>query len=392
MAWSAGFSVVFLITNAAATQAKVPINQYERPQSSVLTPSDSFDFLSYYKGLQKATVPAFAFRRNSDPVKWQKAARTKLESLLHIPSEKTTSLNAKLGKKVECSLRVGNAIHYYSRQEILFYSHPGFPVCGYLLLPKGKPMDKFPCVICMPGHGSRVEDIVGISQNGTSRQNLSREYQHDVAVQCAANGYATLAIELLGSGARSSPQLRKQFPGGFSCRTFGNSLTLFSDTLMGYRIFDVIRAIDYMQSRQDVQKDKIVTMGVSAGAAVSLFSAAIDQRVKCAVVSCYFDDLKASLMSNPHCSCHYIPGFAKNLRMADIGGLIAPRMLILEASKGDVGFPMKDVVFEFEETHKIFQALKASKNALLFKIEGNHEFDGREVFKFLNAKMKQVSR
>ena len=382
--------VVFAVPAAAAAEEakRLPKNAYARPGSSILKTSDSFDFKIYYKGLQRCIVPSFAFKENADPKKWQNAAREKLESLLHMPSGKPSSLNAKLSNKAECSVRIGNVVHRYTRQEIIFYSHPGFPVCGYLLLPKGKTMEKFPAVICLPGHGSRVEDIVGLRMNGTSGQTLSTAYQHDLAVQCVANGYATLAIELLGSGARSSEASRKEFPAGRDCRTFGNTMALFGDTLLGYRIFDVMRAIDYMQSRQDVQKDKIATMGVSAGATLSLFSAAIDPRVKCAVVSCYFNDLRSSLMSHAHCSCHYIPSLATNLRIADIGGLIAPRTLILEASKADVGFPLKGALQEYIETQKIFKALNAPKNVLLFQTEGDHEFDGRDVFKVMNKELK----
>jgi dienelactone hydrolase len=163
---------------------------------------------------------------------------------------------------------------------------------------------------------------------------------------------------------------------------------LFGESLFGYRVYDILRAIDYLQSRDDIRKDKIATIGISAGGAVSLLAAAVDTRVKCAVVSCFLNDIDSSLLSHNHCACNFVPNLGKEFRLSDIGGLVAPRLLLLEATKDDQTFPLSGAKSAFEETKKIYCALKAPENVILFQTKGDHQFDGHEAFKRLKSAMQ----
>ncbi len=364
-------------------------NSYVRLKSTILKPSDDFNFYAYHKRQRKNEKPALAFSNSRDPVKWQATARARLKSLLKLPTGAASPLLPKLGDKVHCTVGIGNVLHKYTRQEILFYSRKDFPVSGYLLLPEEKKAKAtYPAVICLPGHASRAEDIVGLHPDGTTRTSLWKEYQHDLAVQCVTNGYATLAIDLIAIGARAPAKLRKEFPQGNACNRYSHILQLYGENVMGYRVYDVIRAIDYMQSRNDIDKSKIATMGISGGAAVSLLTAAVEPRIKCAVVSCFCNEIDQSLVAFEHCACQYIPDLAKTFRISDIAGLVAPRLLILEASENDVGFPLKGALSAFAETKKIFTALKSPQNVILFQTKGDHEFDGRDAFKKMNSALK----
>ena len=59
-------------------------------------------------------------------------------------------------------------------------------------------------MICVPGHGRGVDDIVGIDEQGRDRTDKSG-YQHDFAIQVAETGMAAVAIEPLGFGCRRDP-------------------------------------------------------------------------------------------------------------------------------------------------------------------------------------------
>lgn len=362
---------------------------YQRPKSSILNRSSNFDFLSYYKQQHKNHQALHGFRPRGDARKWQSDARAVLKTILALPRSQAP-LNAKLGEKVKCSVKIEKITYKYTRQEILFYSRPNYPVGGYFLLPDNSNNAKaqYSAVVCMPGHAGRVDDIVGLGPDGRTRNTLSADYQHDLAVQCAANGYATLAIESLGIGSRAADHIRKKFPQGQSCKLFEGTLNLFGDSLMGYRVYDAIRAIDYLQSRNDIKKNSIGTLGISAGGTVSLLTAACDTRVKCAVVSCFLNDIDSSLLTHDHCVCNYVPNLAKEFRLSDIGGLVAPRLLLAEASKNDHAFPLSGAKLAFQETKKIYSAFKAPQNVILFQTKGDHQFDGSEAFKHLKLGLK----
>lgn len=365
-------------------------NAYQLPKSSILKPCRDFDFFAYNRQLHKNHRARHGFSQRVNPLKWQTNARAVLKTILALPESAPHPLNAKLGEKVKCSVVIGKTVYKYTRQEILFYSRPNYPVGGYFLLPDnpGNSKAKYSAMVCAPGHLSRVEDIVGLQPDGSTRSTLYADYQHDIAVQCAANGYATLAIESLGIGSRAAERIRKQFPQGTSCKQFEDLLNLFGESLFGYRVYDILRAIDYLQSRDDIRKDKIATIGISAGGAVSLLAAAVDTRVKCAVVSCFLNDIDSSLLSHNHCACNFVPNLGKEFRLSDIGGLVAPRLLLLEATKDDQTFPLSGAKSAFEETKKIYCALKAPENVILFQTKGDHQFDGHEAFKRLKSAMQ----
>lgn len=54
--------------------------------------------------------------------------------------------------------------------------------------------------------------------------------------------------------------------------------------LFGMRVFDVLRSIDYVLSRPDVEPDGLVVIGRGAGALWSLYAAALDRRVRALVM------------------------------------------------------------------------------------------------------------
>ena len=91
----------------------------------------------------------------------------------------------------------------YRREKIVFDSRPGISVLAYLLLPE-KAQQPAPVMICVPGHGRGVDDIVGIDEKGGDRTDKAG-YQHDFAIQVAEAGMAAVAIEPMGFGCRRDP-------------------------------------------------------------------------------------------------------------------------------------------------------------------------------------------
>ena len=64
-------------------------------------------------------------------------------------------------------------------------------------------------MICVPGHGRGVDDIVGIDDKGRDRTDKAG-YQHDFAIQVVEAGLAAVAIEPMGFGCRRDAITRAQ--------------------------------------------------------------------------------------------------------------------------------------------------------------------------------------
>src|SRR4029434_3402089 len=88
----------------------------------------------------------------------------------------------------------------YRREKFVFDSRPGVSVLAYLLLPP-QARTPAPVMICVPGHGRGVDDVVGIDEQGRDRTDKAG-YQHDFAIQVAETGMAAGAIEPMAVGCR----------------------------------------------------------------------------------------------------------------------------------------------------------------------------------------------
>ena len=100
-----------------------------------------------------------------------------------------------------------------------------------------------------------------------------------------------------------------------------------------------MRAIDYLATRPEVDASRVATLGASGGGTTSLLTAAVDERVKVAVVSAYFNTFRDSIMSISHCPDNYVPGLLQDMEMYDIAGLVAPRALFVESGGNDPHLP-----------------------------------------------------
>ncbi|MNI39502.1 Alpha/beta hydrolase family protein [compost metagenome] len=150
--------------------------------------------------------------------------------------------------------------------------------------------------------------------------------------------------------------------------------------MAGYRVFETLRCVDYLLTRDDVDEDRIGCMGISGGGLVSSFAAAIDQRISATVVSGYTNTFQASILSIHHCIDNYIPGLSLVAEMPDLLGLIAPRPLLVEAGTRDPIFPVQASLEAFEKIQSVYQLLKVEQNLELDLFEGPHEISGNVAY------------
>ena len=96
-------------------------------------------------------------------------------------------------------------------------------------------------------------------------------------------------------------------------------------------------------------------MGISGGGTITFTTAALDERVKAAVVSGAFCTYRDSIFSRSHCIDNYIPGILRWFETADLTGLIAPRYLFVEAGSQDNIFPRPGVEEALQNARKVYR-------------------------------------
>ncbi|NLJ67576.1 MAG: dienelactone hydrolase [Clostridiales bacterium] len=269
----------------------------------------------------------------------------------------------------------------YLMQRVVYAGDVDLPIPAYLLKPKNA-SGKLPAVVACHGHGYGSREIVGLNPDGTDNTG-EPSYQKNFALELMRKGFIVIVPELLGFGDRRLKEDLDKEPNESSCHMISTYLLMMGKTMAGFRVNDVMRSIDYLETREDVDPDRIGTMGISGGGLVCSFAAALDTRIKAAVVSGYTNTFKDSVMSVFHCVDNFIPGVVNHAEMPDIIGLIAPRPLLVESGSDDPIFPIDATREAYEKIRAIYRFLDAEDKIDSDFFQGEHEISGRKAYDWL---------
>jgi dienelactone hydrolase len=306
---------------------------------------------------------------------WQKKLRPKIVELVGGFPVTRSALQAK-------TLEI-REFPTHKRERFVFESRPGFGVLAYLLTPAGASAP-LPTVICIPGHGRGVDDIVAIDEHGRDRTDKPG-YQHDYAVQVVEHGMAALAIEPMAFGCRRDGRTAAHGLGTSACQPTAGAALLLGQTMIGWRVYDVMRAIDWIETRPELDAKSVGCMGISGGGTNTLFASALEPRIRAAFVSCYLNTFRDSIMSLSHCIDNYVPGILNWAEQYDVAGLIAPRPLIAESGDRDPIFPIAGSRESFKRVRNVYEVFGLPELAEHDVFTGEHEFHGVRGIPFLKT-------
>jgi dienelactone hydrolase len=335
----------------------------------------SFDPVAFTRKLYESAPLKMTFRAQNrkQAEAWQKQLRANVTELVGGFPPTHGALNAE-------TLEVRD-FSGYRREKFIFESRPGLAVLGYLLTPAdAKP--PYRTMICVPGHGRGVDDIVGVDDQGRDRT-AKDGYQHDFARQVAEHGLAAVAIEPMAFGCRRGTQAKKEGLGHSSCQPVAGAALLLGQTMIGWRVFDVMRTIDWIETRKELDASRVGCMGISGGGTCTTFSSALEPRIKAAMISGYLNTFRDSIFSLSHCMDNYVPGILNWAEMYDIAGLIAPRPLFAESGTKDDIFPIEASRASFARVRKVYEILGAPDHCQHEVFEGEHSFHGVRGIPFL---------
>ena len=112
----------------------------------------------------------------------------------------------------------------------------------------------------------------------------------------------------------------------------------------------------------------------------TLYFAALDTRVDCAVISGYFYGVRDSLLEMPNnCCCNIVPRLWEHFDMGDLGAMIAPRPLLIESGDTDSlngARGIKNVMSQVAVTRRAYKALKSGDRLYHDIFAGEHRWNG----------------
>lgn len=254
----------------------------------------------------------------------------------------------------------------FTVEKLYFQSVPGLYVTANLYLPKGG-RGKRPAVLYVCGHGN----VVG---NGVSFG--SKVFYQYHPAWFAANGFACLALDTLELAEIPGEHHGTSRRGWWWWQARGY-------TPAGVELWNATRAIDYLETRPEIDATRIGLTGRSGGGATSWWVAAADERVKAVVPVAGIADLEAHLCEGAvpryrdgvvsgHCDCMY---FVNTYRwdFATVAALIAPRPLLLGNSDADDIFPVAGYRRIADKVRRVYALYDAEEKFQLLETKGPHK-------------------
>ena len=330
----------------------------------------------------------YAFRaKNVREAKgWQRTTRGALAQVVGLDRLTTADPRPRLVERID----KGD----YVREKILLRTtgHTVMPV--YLLLPKESECAP-PLVIAFHGHGYGVKDIVGLWENGEERD-APDGYHKDFAIALCRSGFAVAAPEISCFGERQSDFSYLEGPISGSAPTSCTHAAMLSFHLgmsvVGLRVHDGMRLLDYLETRTDIDTSRIGAMGISGGGMHTFFSTCLDTRIQACVVSGYFSTFRDSILAMSHCPCNFVPGLGQFGEMHDLAGLIAPRPMLVEAGSHDPIFPIRAVRKGVGRARAVYRLFGERAGVSTDYFEGRHQISGAKAYDFLKRELGLKSR
>ncbi len=250
----------------------------------------------------------------------------------------------------------------YSVERILYQSRPGHYVTALLYLPEGPP--PYPGVLIACGHAPSAK---------------STEMYQRAGVLLAKGGMAALCYDPIGQGERHQildSQGRPRFENGIEHMLVAVSSIPLGLSAATYRIWDGIRGIDYLTSREEIDPDRIGLTGNSGGGLVTTLLMALDERVACAAPSCYVTHVKEMLHTQgPGDSEQQVYGeIAQGLGHADYLMIRAPKPTLICAATRDDMFDISGSWRSLREAKRFYGRMGYPERVDLVEADVVHGF------------------
>ncbi len=254
----------------------------------------------------------------------------------------------------------------YTIEKLVYESFPGYFVSAILYKPKHV-AGRCPAVLSPCGH----------SPEGKA----AKTYQI-CHVNLVRRGYIVLSYDPVGQGERSQCWDAENHKSRYNLTcgehaVLGNPLYLLGTSLARYRIWDGIRGIDYLTSRDDVDAARLGCVGNSGGGTLTAYISALDPRVKAAAMGCYITTLPRRMGNRIEADPDADPEqdiadfVSEGIDHAGLIALRAPQPTLLASAQFDF-FPIEGARESYHEAKHLYEVAGAGEKLAMVEAAERH--------------------
>ena len=323
--------------------------------SKPLTIKSTRNALEFSQRRISATAPEMSWSKSEDSADfraWQNTARSKFLKTLNYEPHSMTDFRVEILQTEK--------FPKFTRQEVEYHLEPGFSTTAFVYSPKDISKAKG-AVLLWHGHSHGGKKAVA----GIPPFVQDKDQHRAAAHQLAEANFFVVAPEMRTFGD-SGTYLHHVIASG--------SALMVGRSIVATYVADSVRTFDLIVRHYGFRPDQVGVAGLSLGAQIAMFHAAIDERVSTVVVQGFLSSYRGRFLTSQHDICQYVPGLIRWFDKSDIGLMIAPRAALYVSGEKDQMFPVSEAVSEFEKIFQGYSLSDSQTRVLLEKHQGAHSW------------------
>jgi hypothetical protein len=303
---------------------------------------------------------------------WQAGFAAKLRELLG-PHQPPADWKIDL----ERSINLGD----HRRDELILSAggHPPLPV--YVLVPGGKAGGARSGVLALHGHGPYGYDIVAGCEDRPGIADAIRQSNGDYGRQLVRRGHVVVVpcLTPFGRLLGDSAAYGRQDP----CAVTLVRMMLLGKLLIAENLRSCLWALELLARHAQVDSKRLACVGLSYGGRMAMLTAAVEPRIRAAVVSGALNMMQERVSSHYSCGAQVIPGLLQHGDVAEIASLIAPRYCLWEVGARDGLISPRWVQTALDRMRRAYRAAGAGDRLQVDSFDGGHQWSGRLAYPLL---------
>ncbi|MCS6861458.1 MAG: alpha/beta hydrolase family protein [Abditibacteriales bacterium] len=383
------------VGQAGSLRDAAPLTTAEKGASMPMTNADVGSLFPFIRSQAVQADFPLSFLREEfkDVAAWKRVARGKLLELLHYappPCDPQPEVVERMDK--------GD----YVREKVYFNTTPDIRVPAYVLIPKNV---RFPApgIVALHDHGGFYfwgkEKIVEVEDEHPVLTDFKKRYYagNSIASVLARQGYVVVVIDMFYWGERrmlldGDPTDWRERPqdiaperiAAFNQRAsqneplVGRTIYAAGFTWSGVMFWDDVRTVDYLLTRPEVDKNRLGCVGLSVGGLRSCHLAALDDRIKAAVVVGWMASFPKQLqrhIRNTIGHTKLVPGLYRYMDYPDVAALAMPAALLVINGSQDQLFALDGVQDCFDKLAACYKKAGVPDKLRTRLYDTPHEFN-----------------